>query len=474
MESASQSHIAANTLGALAKTSTQGTLRSTIVQVIQKEPITSPEPPLDITISQKTPISKYGKPTFILTEEEMQQSLDHCKWYLVLKFNNTRPKPEDIRRVILRMWGLSSSVTIGALNTKDILLKIQNEEDHIKVLSRDFTWLLNEHFRIVKWSSSLREQKENPVVLRWIRLPSLPANLFAPSCLEGIGNSISRYICSDARTLDKSNPSYARMCVELDLSKALPSEVWIGTSMEAGYWQKIVIEGRTEFCLKCSKHGHLQMACRRVLSNPEPVQVNVEELNRKYCNFCELNNHNFDECRKIQQRDRLKKGEKPTCTHCNTFTHTTAKCRFLKTATNATEAQVTNIEVATARKILEKQNQSSTVLPVTDVEKDFDTHLAAVLDREHPSSSNPFVNLTVLENGISVEEWIAEQQVSMPTLQTPPCSPKKTLNSFKKLKSLNGMDSLENAEGSWSKSIKQMLGIGNSHNLGGEVQVPNA
>lgn len=102
--------------------------------------------------------------------------------------------------------------------------------------------MLDSLFRIFKWSPDYRNQTESLIVNRWIRLPGLPSNYCALACLEGIGNSISRCVEADEIIISKQKPVYARMSLELDLSKELPNRVWLGISPEKGVWQNITIE----------------------------------------------------------------------------------------------------------------------------------------------------------------------------------------------------------------------------------------
>lgn len=100
-------------------------------------------------------------------------------------------------------------------------------------------------------------------MLRWIRLPQLPLNLYTPFVIKGLGDTISKYIDIDEKTATRTNPAYARLCLELDLLKPLPLKVWIGTILNKGFWQNIVIEGRTDYCPKCGLHGHTIAICRK-------------------------------------------------------------------------------------------------------------------------------------------------------------------------------------------------------------------
>lgn len=123
-------------------------------------------------------------------------------------------------------------------------------------MARDGQRIKGNLFRDIQWTSSFEKRKESPKVNRWIRLPNLPINFYTPKCMEGIGNAITKFVAVNERTIRKTNPGTARLCVELDLSKPLPQRIWLGTSLHKGFWQRIVIEGKLDFCTVCELHGH--------------------------------------------------------------------------------------------------------------------------------------------------------------------------------------------------------------------------
>lgn len=222
--------------------------------------------------------------------------MDTCKWHAVIKFAQSRPHIDWVREIINKQWGLVEEASVGILDTQHILVAAQNEEDYRRVLARD-VFKMDSFFRIFKWSFDYRSKKESPIVTRWIRLPRLPANYYVPSCLEGIGNSISKFVKTDEQTFSKQLPVYARMCIKMDLSKQLPIKVWLGTSLESVFWQPIIIEGRKDYCLHCNLHGHVITDCRAAIT--KRIQLPTETP-RKFCTKCRINNHNSLVCRWIQ------------------------------------------------------------------------------------------------------------------------------------------------------------------------------
>jgi len=62
-------------------------------------------------------------------------------------------------------------------------------------------------------------------VLVWIRLYSLPLDYWLSESLNSIGNKLGHFIKISEATMRGKYTSFTRICVEMDLSGALPDEV---------------------------------------------------------------------------------------------------------------------------------------------------------------------------------------------------------------------------------------------------------
>lgn len=97
----------------------------------------------------------------------------------------------------------------------------------------------------------------------WISLHHLPLPFFIPSYLQRIGNTLGQFLRPDDLTLALTHPMYARICVEVDVSVSLPSQIWIGSSKEQGFWQNVEFEGNITFCEGYGLLGHIEDDCRK-------------------------------------------------------------------------------------------------------------------------------------------------------------------------------------------------------------------
>ncbi|KAK1273191.1 hypothetical protein QJS04_geneDACA015202 [Acorus gramineus] len=66
------------------------------------------------------------------------------------------------------------------------------------------------------------EQERLSSIPVWVRLPNLPLHLWEEDCLSRIGSTIGVPLYADSATLQCRRAAYARICVEVQASKALP------------------------------------------------------------------------------------------------------------------------------------------------------------------------------------------------------------------------------------------------------------
>eukprot|EP00253_Pinus_taeda_P003313 PITA_03313 len=93
-------------------------------------------------------------------------------------------------------------------------------------------------------------------VLVWVRIYSLPLDYWQTESLTTIGNKLGHFVkASEASRRGKYN-SFARICVEMDLSRALLDELILEVFDEE--WVQTINYEHIHFrCRRCHGHGHL-------------------------------------------------------------------------------------------------------------------------------------------------------------------------------------------------------------------------
>ncbi|CAN1234567.1 hypothetical protein LINPERPRIM_LOCUS4250 [Linum perenne] len=103
--------------------------------------------------------------------------------------------------------------------SKALVVKVLEKSFSFPVLKRrlDSLWARSGRIQLsdMAWSVFLTK------ILTWVRLPKLPIQFFNCLAVERIGNHIGRTVRLDLATAEDARARYARVCVEIDLSKPL-------------------------------------------------------------------------------------------------------------------------------------------------------------------------------------------------------------------------------------------------------------
>ncbi|KAL9661485.1 hypothetical protein QQ045_026309 [Rhodiola kirilowii] len=180
---------------------------------------------LEVHLAARQYGSKYGVPSVPFSTTEYQALTQKFKHTLIAKFQVGRPPLESVKQFMLSNWKIEGRVTIT-----------NNWDDrHIVVLldsERDVQSALTCPWRKVGHTMSLV-------------------------------SSFINFLDIDTRTKEVASLSYARACVELDVSKEIPSK-WINLPGDRGFFQDVIIEGNIAYCQRCKLHGHDVATCRKL------------------------------------------------------------------------------------------------------------------------------------------------------------------------------------------------------------------
>ena len=142
----------------------------------------------------------------------------------------------------------------------DCYLVSFTHEDHKSTTLSDVPWFIYDHYLTVKeWTPNFHPASENIVnVAIWIRISSLPIEYYDPKVLHVIGDLAGCTIKVDKNTLQRKIGKYARICVEVTISKPLLAMFSIKDSS-----YKIKYEELHMLCLSCGKFGHYKDVCQK-------------------------------------------------------------------------------------------------------------------------------------------------------------------------------------------------------------------
>ena len=90
----------------------------------------------------------------------------------------------------------------------------------------------------------------------WALLPGLPFPLWNRSLLEGVGNTLGRFVALDDDFMNSFDKRMDKILVEMDISKGLPAEIEI-LCRECLFIQRLDYQGILFRCTCCWETGHL-------------------------------------------------------------------------------------------------------------------------------------------------------------------------------------------------------------------------
>ncbi|CAN1841546.1 Putative ribonuclease H protein At1g65750, partial [Linum perenne] len=93
-------------------------------------------------------------------------------------------------------------------------------------------------------------------ILTWVRLPRLPIHYFNKLAVSCIGNYIGKTVRLDLATAEGARARYARVCVEIDVTKPL-----LGKYMIENREFHIEYESLENICFSCGFYGHKEAQC---------------------------------------------------------------------------------------------------------------------------------------------------------------------------------------------------------------------
>lgn len=157
-----------------------------------------------------------------------------------------------IERQLNQSWALRAHISISDLGNDFSLVRFDSEDGYIHALHGG-PWLIGDHYLIVReWKPNFDPSDENiNLATVWVRLPKLPIEYYDGIFFNKVGSVLGRLFRVDAATESAIRGKFARIGVEVDLSKPLISKF----RMRHRYWM-VEYEGLHLVCFKCGTYGH--------------------------------------------------------------------------------------------------------------------------------------------------------------------------------------------------------------------------
>ncbi|KAB5560806.1 hypothetical protein DKX38_005763 [Salix brachista] len=163
-----------------------------------------------------------------------------------------------LRDRLLRRWQLKGPMTLIDLENNFFIVKFLLEEVMKHVLTGGPWQVVGQYVTTQRWKPGFDPKEEKIThMTAWVRINGLNVEFFRFDVLEKIGNLIGLTVKVDPHTMSQSRGKFARICVELDISKPLTPFIEV-----EGRTYGVVYEGIQVICFECGHYGHGKIIVR--------------------------------------------------------------------------------------------------------------------------------------------------------------------------------------------------------------------
>lgn len=162
-----------------------------------------------------------------------------------------------LNRKLREMWNPKGEMYVLDLPRRFFMVRFGEEKDYLKALTGGLWRAFGSYLMVQAWSPEFDPMRDDIVTTPvWVRLSNLPVNFYHKAILLGIVKGLGKPIRVDSTTLNLERARFARVCVEVNLSKPLKESM----SINGGRYL-VSYEGLTNICARCGIYGHSIHKC---------------------------------------------------------------------------------------------------------------------------------------------------------------------------------------------------------------------
>jgi hypothetical protein len=208
---------------------------------------------------------EYECPEFVFSKSEEKRIYKPWRRGVIVKLLGRRIGYKALETRLKQMWVRKGVINIIDLGNDYYLVAFTHEEDKNAAMS-DGPWFIYDHYLTVReWSPNFHPASDTiKSVAVWIRVSGLPIEYYDTKVLNFIGNRVGKTVKVDKNTLQQERGKYARLCVEVNLTKPLLAMFSI-----KGRKYHIEYEGLHMLCITCGKFGHYREGCSNKMKPQE-------------------------------------------------------------------------------------------------------------------------------------------------------------------------------------------------------------
>ncbi|CAI9100407.1 OLC1v1037404C1 [Oldenlandia corymbosa var. corymbosa] len=169
-----------------------------------------------------------------------------------------------IRKPCMNLWNPKGDIHLVDSIDGYHIIRLTHKEDYYNALLNGPWTIVDHYITVLLYKLNFDTKAENiSTVAAWVRIPGLPVHYFHGALLRDIAKPLGSYLKADNNPLLAERGRYARIVVELDLTKPLVGKVKVDHRIFTVEYEDL---RRTFF--KCGKYGHTIEECPEAPATP--------------------------------------------------------------------------------------------------------------------------------------------------------------------------------------------------------------
>ncbi|XP_038687586.1 uncharacterized protein LOC119986972 [Tripterygium wilfordii] len=196
-------------------------------------------------------------PVIRVSKKEKRRLRSPWRQTLIIKILGRSIGYNFLLRKINNLWRPKAFMELVAIGNDYFLVKFASKDDY-DYAKFEGPWMIMDHYLTVReWFPNFDpDQDSMERLLVWVRIPCLPIEYYDYDFLMRVGEKIGKPVKIDDATDSVSRGKFARLCVEVDLTKPLLAKFKLRRRV-----RRIEYEGIHLVCFKCGCYGHRQDTC---------------------------------------------------------------------------------------------------------------------------------------------------------------------------------------------------------------------
>ena len=240
-------------------------------------------PPSGMALNFVAPCVNNGVVKAVVDKDEIRALKARWDYIVAMFIVGFQPNLVTFNRFVGKHWPSIAKLNIILHQDGYYLVQCSSDDDVRLIVNGRNTMMGKRPVLVRHWDKDFDFKK---VILRvitiWIRLLKLPMHLWGMNNLSRIGTIFRVPIFADNPTSRKSIIQYARILVEIDVSKPLPKEVLVEDEDGSVFKQAYYAEWVPHLCPKCQLVGHICLASKQVVPKLDREVVQRGKLGCAY------------------------------------------------------------------------------------------------------------------------------------------------------------------------------------------------